>query len=71
MFCKAVLKKFPAEAHDQDRLVGEGCIQLQQLLDRLDSPASEEQTFLRLACAQRQVLELLARYNWVTKYKKR
>ncbi|KAL0566092.1 hypothetical protein V5O48_015926 [Marasmius crinis-equi] len=70
-FSKAVLEKFPPEARDEDRLVGEESVQLKRLLDRLDSPASEDQTFLHFACAQCQALELLARYDWVTKYRKR
>ncbi|KAK1230693.1 hypothetical protein PQX77_006208 [Marasmius sp. AFHP31] len=56
-------------AHSKDALVGEGTIQLNRLLDRLDAPASLKETFLRFAYAQRQVLKLLARYEWVRVYR--
>ncbi|KAL0056772.1 hypothetical protein AAF712_016618 [Marasmius tenuissimus] len=69
VFCHYVLNKFPPDAKDVDRIVGEGSIHLNRLLERLDSPASESQTFLHLACAQRQALELLARFDWVKKYR--
>ncbi|KAK1217024.1 hypothetical protein PQX77_020330 [Marasmius sp. AFHP31] len=67
--CRDVIAKFPSTAHSEDGLVGEGTIQLNRLLDRLDAPASLKETFLRFACAQRQVLELLARYEWVRVYR--
>ncbi|KAJ8074360.1 hypothetical protein PM082_009976 [Marasmius tenuissimus] len=67
--CLNVIAKFPSDAHTTDRLVGEGTIHLQRLLDQLDAPASQKDTFLRFSCAQRQVLELLARFEWVTVYR--
>ncbi|KAJ8092482.1 hypothetical protein PM082_023735 [Marasmius tenuissimus] len=67
--CRDVLAKFPPEAHNNDGIVGEGSIHLKRLLDHLDAPASLNETFLRFACAQRQVLELLARFEWVSTYR--
>ncbi|KAL0562994.1 hypothetical protein V5O48_019085, partial [Marasmius crinis-equi] len=39
------------------------------MLNLLDNPASRTETFFRFACAQRHVLYLLARYEWVEKYR--
>ncbi|KAL0056849.1 hypothetical protein AAF712_016537, partial [Marasmius tenuissimus] len=63
-----VKSPFPPDAPQKDQVVGEGAAHLQRLLDRLDVPATKSETFLRFACAQRQLLELLARYEWVTIY---
>ncbi|THU75356.1 hypothetical protein K435DRAFT_846944, partial [Dendrothele bispora CBS 962.96] len=39
---------------------------IRKLLDLLDLPASRSESFLRLACLQRQCLELHARWKWLT-----
>ncbi|THU79179.1 hypothetical protein K435DRAFT_845547 [Dendrothele bispora CBS 962.96] len=50
----------------QDYYMRHGRDHIRKLLDLLDLPASRSESFLRLACLQRQCLELHARWKWLT-----
>lgn len=69
---KNVLKHMPSLHVGSDEYLVLGSTQIKRLLDRLHLPASQEELFLRVACLQRQILELNARNHWLgPKWKER
>ncbi|KAL0566788.1 hypothetical protein V5O48_015215 [Marasmius crinis-equi] len=64
-----IFAKFPIDAPKKEPFIAQTSIRLRRMLARLDSPASRSETFFRFAYAQRQVLYLLARYEWVYLYR--
>ncbi|KAF9060482.1 hypothetical protein BDP27DRAFT_1430050 [Rhodocollybia butyracea] len=60
-----VLSHMPSTHARSDEYLILGSTQIKRLLDRLHLPASREELFLRVACLQRQILELNARNHWL------
>lgn len=65
VLAKSVLNQVLPALGRLDEFVRLGSTEIKRLLDRIHLPASRKELFLRVACLQRQILELDARIRWL------